>query len=67
MDSELEFELGRILHLWKQGKDTRDMAQILQREEWWCLRMLHKAREMDRRRADERARQGAGLPAERDD
>jgi hypothetical protein len=67
MDSELEFELGRILHLWRQGKDTRDMANILQREEWWCLRMLHKALELERRRANERTEQGAGSPAKRDD
>jgi hypothetical protein len=42
--------LSSVLEFWKMGKDTIDIAKIMQCYEWEAYSALHQALEIERRR-----------------
>jgi hypothetical protein len=42
--------LSSVLEFWKMGKDTMDIAKVMQCHEWEAYSALHQALEIERRR-----------------
>jgi hypothetical protein len=49
-DTQRLLFLSSVLEFWKMRKDTKDIAKIMQCEEWETYSALHQALEIERRR-----------------